>query len=171
MLYFAHDFSKLRLCIIIAMSKGEAFIHEDRHYKALESMYLAAPINKIYRPTISVRNAEAEIEIEIKKEYFHSAGAVHGSVIFKMLDDAAFFAANSLETSFFVLTKSFTIYFTRPISNGSLRSVGRVVTKSSRQLIAESIAFDANGKVVGKGSGIFVRGKLLLLEAIGYSIA
>lgn len=62
-------------------------------------MYLAAPINKIYPPKIWVSEASAEIQIDVKPEYFHGAGAVHGSVIFKLLDDAAFFATNSLEQS------------------------------------------------------------------------
>ena len=69
----------------------------DPHFQALERMYLAAPINRIYRPTIEVRSGEAEIEIVLAEKYFHSGGAVHGSVYFKMLDDAAFFAAGSLE--------------------------------------------------------------------------
>ena len=98
---------------------------KHQHYKSLESMYLAAPINEIYKPTIEVTQGEAIIEISIDSSYHHSAGAVHGSVYFKMLDDAAFFAANSLEDQVFVLTTSFTTYLTRPVFEGSLRSVGQ----------------------------------------------
>ena len=32
----------------------------------------------------------------IKKDYFHALEAIHGSVYFKILDDAAFFAAQSV---------------------------------------------------------------------------
>jgi len=70
---------------------------KDPHFVALENMYLAAPINAFYRPRIDVSDAEATIEIEVSKKLFHAADAVHGLVYFKMLDDAAFFAANSLE--------------------------------------------------------------------------
>ena len=35
---------------------------------------------------------------------FHTAGAAHGTLFFKMLDDAAFYAANSLVTDRFLLT-------------------------------------------------------------------
>ncbi len=142
---------------------------KDSHFVALENMYLAAPVNEFYRPKIDVSDSEATIEIEVSEKLFHAAGAVHGSVYFKMLDDAAFFAANSLEREVFVLTTSFTIYLTRPISSGTLRSVGRVVNRNKSQFIAQAIAYDSEGNEVGRGSGIFVRGKFPLRETRGYT--
>ena len=130
----------------------------DNHYLALENMYLAAPINTIYKPRIDVSEGQSEIEIELNESYFHAAGAVHGSVYFKMLDDAAFFAANSLEREVFVLTTSFTIYLTRPVSSGSMRSIGKVVNSTKSQFIAESIGYNSEGKEIARGSGVFVKG-------------
>ncbi|MCW8890138.1 MAG: PaaI family thioesterase [Sedimenticola sp.] len=142
---------------------------DDRsHYKALERMYLAAPINQLYLPTITVAKGEAEISIELQSSYHHAAGAVHGSVYFKMLDDAAFFAANSLEPDCFVLTSSFTTYLIRPVSKGVMRSVGSVVSQTKNQFIAESVAYDFRGKEIARGNGIFVKGKLPFREAMGY---
>ena len=141
---------------------------KDPHFAALERMYLAAPINEIFRPRIDVSDSEATIEIEVSERLFHAAGAVHGSVYFKMLDDAAFFAANSLERDVFVLTSSFTTYLTRPISSGTLRSVGRVVNQTKSQFLSEAVAYDSEGNEVGRGSGVFVRGKFPLSEARGY---
>lgn len=141
---------------------------EEKHFRQLERMYLAAPINKIFPPKITVSEAGAEIQIDVKPEYFHSAGAVHGSVIFKLLDDSAFFAASSLEQTFFVLTISFTTYLTRPVSSGIIRSVGKVVSQNKSQFIAEAVAYDSAGREIGRGSGIFVRGKVPLVEALGY---
>jgi uncharacterized protein (TIGR00369 family) len=141
----------------------------DPHFIALQNMYLAAPINAFYRPAIKVSDGESTIEIDVSEKLFHSAGAVHGSVYFKMLDDAAFFAANSLEREVFVLTTSFTTYLTRPISSGRLRSVGRVVNRNKLQFIAEAVVSDSEGNEVGRGSGVFVRSKLPLIEARGYA--
>ncbi len=141
---------------------------DPSHYRALENMYLAGPINEIYKPRISVAYEHAEIEIEVKEKLFHSAGAVHGSVYFKMLDDAAFFAANSIVSDCFVLTISFTTYLTRPVTSGRMKSIGRVVSRSRAQIIAESIVYNHKGKEVGRGSGIFVRSKFPLREALGY---
>ena len=104
----------------------------------------------------------------MSEKLFHSARAVHGSVYFKMLDDAAFFAANSLEPDYFVLTTSFTTYLTRPVSEGRLRSVGKVVNRTKSQFIVEAVVYDSDGNEVGRGNGIFVRSKMRLNDAMGY---
>lgn len=135
---------------------------KDEHYLCLENMYLAAPINKIYQPTIEVLESEAKIEIQLSENYFHTAGAVHGSVYFKMLDDAAFFAANSMVRDVFVLTTSFTTYITRPVSSGILRAEGRVLNSNKSQIIAEAVAYDENNREVARGNGVFMRSKIEL---------
>jgi uncharacterized protein (TIGR00369 family) len=139
----------------------------SKHFKSLENMYLAAPTNKIYLPKISIKASEASIEIEVKRDFFHTAGAVHGSVYFKLLDDSAFFASNSLEEDVFVLTSSFTTYITKPVSQGVMTSIGKVVNKNRSQWIAESIVYN-DGKEVARGTGIFVRSKLLLKDIPEY---
>jgi len=138
------------------------------HFRALEKMYLAAPINRIYEPTLVVAEGHSEISIDVTEKFFHSAGATHGSVYFKMLDDAAFFADNSLESECFLLTLSFTTYFTRPILSGTIRSVGCVATRTGRQFIAESVIYDSHGQEAGRGNGIFVRGRHPLTEVESY---
>ncbi len=91
-------------------------MNKDAHFSELERRYLAAPINAFYGPDIEVSEGEARVGMTM----FHAAGAVHGSVVFKMLDDAAFFAAASLERTSFVVTTTFTTYLTRPVSSGRL---------------------------------------------------
>lgn len=141
---------------------------KDPHYTALENMYQAAPVNTFYRPTMDVSEGAATIEIEVAEKFFHAANAVHGSVYFKMLDDAAFFAANSLEREIFVLTSSFTTYFTRPVVSGRLRAEGKVVHQSRKQFIAEAVLYDEKGREVGRGSGVFVRAGSKLNDVPGY---
>lgn len=141
----------------------------EKHFCSLEHMYLAAPINEIYNPQIIVSHEYSEIEINITKALYHSAGAVHGAVYFKMLDDAAFFAANSIIMDTFVLTTSFTTYLTRPITSGTMKSVGRVVNKTKSLIISEAIVYNEQGKEIGRGIGQFVRGKQQLVDALGYT--
>jgi uncharacterized protein (TIGR00369 family) len=145
-------------------------VSRDPHFLALERMYLSAPINQWYKPRIEVAEGAATIDLDVSERFHHAAGAVHGSVYFKMLDDAAFFAANSLERDVFVLTTSFTTYLTRPVVAGSVRSVGRVVDRTRSQFLAESTVHDGEGKEIGRGSGVFVRGKLRLGEVAGYRV-
>lgn len=142
----------------------------QEHYRKLENLYASAPINIFYQPVIHISDGIAEIEIAISNKFFHAAHAVHGSVYFKMLDDSAFFAANSLEPDVFVLTTTFTTYLTRPVSAGKLRSLGKVVNKNKTQFIAEAVLYDADNNEVGRGSGIFVRSNIRLCEDVGYSL-
>tara|TARA_S200000501_G_C20499769_1_gene602083 strand:+ start:162 stop:596 length:435 start_codon:yes stop_codon:yes gene_type:complete len=139
-----------------------------KHLRALENMYKSAPINKFFNPKIKIYMGKSKIEMKVLKEFYHSAQSMHGSVYFKMLDDAAFFAANSFEDRFFVVTTSFTTYLTRPVTNGIIFSEGKVVNKNNSQFVAESILYNEDKKELARGSGMFIRSKFLLKEALGY---
>ena len=141
---------------------------KPEHYSRLERMYLAAPVNRIYPTAIDVQEGQATLTLAVDEAFHHSAHAVHGSVYFKLLDDAAFFAAASLEPEMFVLTTSFTTYLTRPVVSGTMKAVGRVVNQTRSQFIAEAVVYDAEDRELGRGNGVFVRGRLRLADALGY---
>lgn len=131
----------------------------EEHYRRLVKMYSRATINDLYDPTISVKDGEAEIIMPVKDIFFHSAGAIHGSVYFKILDDAACFAAWSREKEFFIVTSCLTTYITRPVWEGNLRAVGRIANQSKNQFIVESTAYDDEDRVVAKANGIVMKGR------------
>jgi uncharacterized protein (TIGR00369 family) len=137
------------------------------HYSKLERMYLSAPINALFEPTIEIGKGVATVEFDVRPGHFHAAGALHGSVYFKGLDDSAFFAAASVVPSHFVLTVSFNTYFTRPVSRGRLRAEGRVVSQSRSLLVAESVLYNED-REVARGSGTFVPSKIELSSELGY---
>lgn len=143
-------------------------MNPEEHYRKLERLYASAPINEFYKPRIRISCAQAEISVKIKPDFFHAAQAVHGSVYFKSLDDSAFFAVNSLVFDVLVLTASFNIYLTHPISDGEMTAVGKVVHQSRRLFIAESVLFDSNRKEIARGSGSFMRSAIPLSEEMGY---
>ena len=93
---------------------------------------------------------------------------MHGSVFFKLLDDAAFYAACSLEKEFFMVTSAFTTYFLRPVERGTLRATGKVLSRSTSQVVAEAVIYDVESKEIARGSGIFVRSRSRLEEVTGY---
>ena len=140
----------------------------DAHCRALEAMYLSAPINQFYRPRIVI--SKEQVEIDIDQRFFHAAEAVHGSVYFKSLDDAAGLAANVLEREVFAVTASFTTHMTRPVSGPLMRSVGRVVDQTRSQFLVESIVYDHNQRSVGRGNGVFMRGSVRLADSLGYRL-
>lgn len=142
----------------------------ETHFRKLERMYLSAPINTtIYKGiTIDISIEKAELSLKISQTFFHAANAIHGSIYFKMLDDAAFFAVNSVVEDVFVYTVSFNTQLLRPASNGIIKSVGELKFKSTNLFIADSTLFDENNKVIGRGSGSFMKSKIRLTEEIGY---
>lgn len=143
----------------------------EQHYRKLENMYLlSAPINKeIYKGIqLHVSKEQAELLLTIEPKYFHAANSLHGSVYFKMLDDAAFFAVNSIVYDVFVYTVSFNIQMLRPVTVGLIRSVGELKFKSANLFIADASLFDENNKLVGRGTGNFMKSKIELNENIGY---
>lgn len=142
---------------------------DESHYRRLERMYQTARTNEYYRPSLTVSDGATELVIPIRPEFHHAAGAAHGCVYFKALDDSAFFSVASLVDDVFVLTASFTIYLTRPIKDGDMIARGRVVHRTRRTFIAESEAVDARGRLLAKGSGTFMRSEIPLGPDVGYA--
>lgn len=140
----------------------------EDHFRKLERLYQGAPINQYFKPTLHVSEGMAEVVIPVREEFFHAAHAVHGSIYFKALDDAAFFAANSLVVEVFVLTASFNLYLTRPVTEGILIAKGRVVHRTRNVFLAEAELFDGQERQVGRGSGSFTRSTIALNADVGY---
>jgi uncharacterized protein (TIGR00369 family) len=142
----------------------------EKHYRRLENMHHAAPCNRAYYPDIkmTISEGKAEIVLPVAERYFHAAKAVHGFVYFKLLDEAGFFAANSLVEDVFVLTTDFHTNLLRPISAGEMRVTGQVVHQSKSQILAEAVLYNAEGKQIARGSGTFVKGSTPLSAEIGY---
>ena len=140
----------------------------EEHFRKLERMYASAPLNEYYKPTMHISEGQAEVAIAVRRELFHAANAVHGALYFKCLDDATFFAVNSLVDDVFVLTVSFNLYLLRPISAGEMRATGRVVYRSRQLFVAEAELVDQDGKPIGRGSGTFMRSAMPLSPEIGY---
>ncbi|MGH1384492.1 PaaI family thioesterase [Kordia sp.] len=140
------------------------------HYRKLERMYLSANMNtQIYQTTeMTVDDETATISMTIDSKYFHALGAIHGSVYFKLLDDAAFFAVNSIVKDAFVLTTSFNINITRPISEGKITATGKLKFKSRSLFVAESSLVDEKGREIAFGTGNFAKSRIPLTEDIGY---
>lgn len=141
----------------------------EDHFRKLERMYASAPINAFFLPRLSVGEGRAEISITVRPDFFHAAHAVHGSVYFKVLDDSAFFAVNSLVSDVFVLTVTYNVYLTRPVTGGTMTATGRVVNRSRNLFIAEAEIVDDRGRSVGRGSGSFMRSAIPLSPEVGYA--
>ena len=134
-------------------------------------MYRAAPIhNELYRDiSIRIEHGEARVELPISEKYFHSGMSLHGSVYFKLLDDAAYFAAQSLVEDVFLFTADFNIRFISPVKSGILTAVGTCLNSDDRLVKASGKLFDEAGNICAKGNGRFAKSDLKLEEVTGYS--
>lgn len=144
----------------------------EAHYRALESLYASAPINALFDSRLTiVEKGRSRIDFTVDERLFHAAGAAHGTVYFKMLDDAAFYAANTLLTDRFLLTTAFNLHFTAPIKHGPVYAEGRWISGRRRVFVAEARLVDAHGEEIGRGTGTFMRSKIALAGLSGYAPA
>lgn len=140
------------------------------HHRALESLYRSAPINSLFPSTLEiVEDGFARIRFAVGTEHYHAAGAVHGTAYFKMLDDAAFYAVNSLVTDRFILTTAFNLLFTKPLKAGFVTAEGRWISGQRRVFVADARLIDADGEEAARGTGTFMRSGIPLSTLPGYA--
>jgi acyl-coenzyme A thioesterase PaaI-like protein len=147
-----------------------AFAGQAAHFRALESLYRAAPINRLFDSRLEiVEPGVAHIRFRVEEGLFHAGGAAHGTLYFKMMDDAAFYACNSLVTDRFLLTTAFNLLFTRPLAGGEVVAEGRWASGRRRVFVGEARLIDAGGEEAGRGTGTFMRSHIPLASLPGYS--
>ena len=151
------------------MTLPEPATGADAHFRALESLYESAPVNRLFESTLEiVAPGVSRIRFAIEERHYHAAGAAHGTSYFKMLDDAAFYAANSLVTDRFLLTTAFNLLFTKPLREGPVTAEGRWVSGQRRVFVAEARLIDASGEEAARGTGTFMRSRIALASLPGY---
>ncbi|NGX58016.1 MAG: hypothetical protein K940chlam3_00917 [Chlamydiae bacterium] len=144
------------------MDRARKMTSNADHYRKLEQMYHQANINEIFAPKITISEGKAEITMEVLPKFFHAAGALHGSVYFKMLDDVAYFAASSLLTDTFALTTQFNLHFLKPVSHGTITAIGQLVNATKSSYISESKLYNEKGDLIAIGTGTFVKSRIEL---------
>jgi uncharacterized protein (TIGR00369 family) len=153
-----------------AVLGSRTFAGAAAHYRSLESLYRHAPINQLFPSELEiVEEGFARIRFDVRDEVFHAAGAAHGTLYFKMLDDAAFYACNSLVTDRFLLTTAFNLLFTRPLRAGPVVAEGRWASGKRRVFVGEARLIDRDGEEAARGTGTFMRSHIPLASLDGYA--
>ena len=139
------------------------------HFRSLEALYGSAPINRLFASRLEILAAgRSRITFDVDPAHYHAAGAAHGTLYFKMLDDAAFYAANSLVSDRFLLTTAFNLHFTKPVRAGRVTAEGIWISGRRRVFIAEAHLTDEEGDEIGRGTGTFMRSHIALSGLAGY---
>lgn len=142
------------------ISDGEVEVKgSDQHYENLKRIYEAAAINSEHYPSarIQLSHGSCQIDLTLESSYHQALGSVHGSVYFKLLDDAAYFAAQSVTRDFFLYTTHFQLHMMRPAVQGVLRAEGSLRMKSKHLWIADAVLLDQKGRELAYGSGHFTK--------------
>lgn len=141
----------------------------EGHFRALETLYASAPVNRLFQSRLEViGEGRARIRFMVDESVHHAAGAAHGTIYFKMLDDAAFYAANSMVSDRFLLTTAFNLHFTKPVRGGEVIAKGQWISGRRRVFIAEAHLVDSEGEEIGRGTGTFMRSHIPLSSLPGY---
>ncbi|WP_379922971.1 PaaI family thioesterase [Erythrobacter sp. R86502] len=144
----------------------------QQHYRALERLYASAPVNAKFASTLDIPGeGQSRLRFTVTPDDYHAAGAAHGTIYFKMLDDAAFYAANSLVTDRFLLTTGFNLFFSKPVRAGIVTAEGRWVSGRRRVFVAEARLVDSDGEEIGRGTGTFMRSRIPLSSLPGYAVS
>jgi uncharacterized protein (TIGR00369 family) len=142
------------------------------HFRALESLYRHAAINRLFDSEIEIAGpGHARIRFEIDPATNHAAGAAHGTLYFKMMDDVAFYACNSMVSDRFLLTTAFNLVFTRPLKSGPVVAEGRWVSGKRRVFVGEARLILPDGEEAARGTGTFMRSHIPLSSLEGYRSA
>jgi len=108
--------------------------------------------------TLGARISEAEpgrvvIELEAGARHRHGGGVVQGGVITQIADAAMGMALATLqEDGMWNTTIELKINFLRPVVDGRLNAVGRVVEMRQTLLFAEADVMDEQGRLVARAS-------------------
>jgi len=141
----------------------------EAHFRRLEALYRSAPVNRQFDSDIEITGAgTARIRFKVDEGSFHAANAAHGTLYFKMLDDAAFYAANSLISDRFLLTTAFNLHFTRPMREGEAIAEGRWISGRRRVMIADAHIIGPDGEEAARGTGTFLKSHIPLSSLPGY---
>jgi len=139
------------------------------HFRGLESLYRHAAINRLFKSEIEIPEAGfCRIRFEVGPETDHAAGAAHGTLYFKMMDDASFYACNSMVSDRFLLTTAFNLVFTRPLKPGPMIAEGKWVSGRRRVFVGEARLVFPDGEEAARGTGTFMRSHIPLSSLEGY---
>ena len=141
----------------------------QQHYRCLENMYHCAPVNSTLPSQLCMSEHGARVVLAVGAHLWHSAGGLHGSLYFKGLDDAAFFAANGIEREFFVLTARFEVELLAMVTGNQIIADGRVDRRDGRRIWASSELRNEQGKLVARGNGLFIVSEIRLTTDVGYA--
>jgi uncharacterized protein (TIGR00369 family) len=111
-----------------------------------------------WRDTVGARVSEVDagrvvVELEVHAGHRHEGGVVQGGIITQIADAAMGMSLLTLqEPELANTTIELKINFLRPVVDGTIRAVGRVIEMKKTLLFSEADVFNDEGKLVARAS-------------------
>ena len=140
------------------------------HFEKLTRCGMKAKLSRFLNQEITIEKAGlARVAIPFHPELTQNANFFHAAVLFEVGDTAGFFAVNSMEETYSVLTVDYHINLTRPVQNEGIYAIGEVITAGKTLYVARSNIYTSSGKLAAAGQGTYMITKILLADLEGYN--
>jgi uncharacterized protein (TIGR00369 family) len=106
----------------------------------------------------NISRGTATLSLRIRKQLLQNHGVVHGGVIASLIDTATAFAIISLlAPSERVTTVDLTVSYLRPLTEGRLTAVARVLRSGRRLFVVSADVFDKDGKLATTALSTYIK--------------
>lgn len=138
------------------MTKGKLTAAQLRRIqKAVETVPLARLMGIELE---DIDSGTATLGLTVRKELTQNHGVVHGGVIASIIDTATAFAIISLlAPKAKVTTVDLTISYLRPVTEGRLRAVAKVVRAGRRLFVVSAEVFDTHGNLAATALSTYIK--------------
>ena len=141
----------------------------SEHLKRLRNSCMSAKISQHLAKEIEIYEpGSCRVTIPYNPNLTQNAGFLHGAAFFEIADTAGFIAANSLESTFSVLTLEFNINFFRSVKELSIYAEAKVLHRGKSIITCSSKVFNENAKFVAEGRGTYMISDILLSSLNNY---
>ena len=107
---------------------------------------------------VSAARGEATLALEAREELLRMGGIMHGGAVASLLDTAAAFAALTLPgASECTVTVDLNVHFLRPVSDGRVQALARVLREGHRVAIITVEAVDLEGRLIAVATTTYIK--------------
>lgn len=141
---------------------------KQEHFRKLERMYHVLTVSRLLAVNLTVEAGTAVVEWSGRRG-LDRAGAHEDAICFRMVSDAALFAANSIEMENVLTTVDFNVRFLHGAAQGGMFCNGLAVHRADSLFFAQAELFDGQGRCLAIGSGTLRPTDVALASMAGYA--
>lgn len=132
---------------------------DPAHIERLSSALNSVPFAKLLGIELEeIDSGIATLAFDIKPELKQNHGVVHGGAIASLIDSATAFAIISLLPSTeHATTVDLTISYLRPLTEGRVKAVARVLRSGKRLIVVSAELFDEHGTLAATALSTYIK--------------